>query len=222
MARKRPTVVTVMAILNIVFGSLGLLCYLCAGAGFLILFAAINQAGPQDRGVQALKELWAEVSREVPWMGAYFVGSMIFSLLMAILLLVSGIGLLNMKSWARALAIFYSLITIITQIVVLWLQLAYINPLMLRVNQNLMARNPAFQPGNDPFGGGLMSNNLWSVIGAVIGMTYAVVLLIMMLLPSVSAAFSGGRPPDEYDLERGAEDDEDFDRERRRREEWNE
>jgi hypothetical protein len=223
MARRRPTAVTVIGILNIIFGSLGLLCYVCAGAGFLILYAAFSQAGPQPREMQDLRQLWEAVQRQMPWFGAYMIGNVILSFFLAILLLISGIGLLNMKGWARTLAILYSIITIVTQIAALVLTLAYVNPQILRVTQELMARNPAFRPSNDPFGGGsLMGSNIQSVIGAVIGMIYAIVLLIIMLMPSVSAAFAGRGRRDDYELDRQEDEDDDLGRERRRREEWNE
>src|SRR5262249_20308101 len=159
-------------------GSLGLICYMCAGAGILILYAALNQAGAQDPQIQGLRVFLEALQREMPWFGAYMIGNIVLSFILTLLLLISGIGLLNMKAWARGLALVYSIVDIITSIGALVLQLAYINPHMLRVQQDVIARNPGFRPGNDPFGGGLVSNNLQSMAGAVISMVYAIVVLI--------------------------------------------
>ena len=66
--------------------------------------------------------------------------------------------------------------------------------------------------GNDP-----TMNNVTGLFGEVLSTVYAVILLIMMVLPSVRAAFAGRQPADEFDRDRydaGGYDDE------RRRDRW--
>ena len=219
MARPRPTSVTVMGILNIIFGSLFLLCYLCNGVS--LIMQSSNRGGgfggANDPGVELMNQMQAEI----PGFMAYQVGSSLLHLTLSILLLTSGIGLLNMANWARILCIFYAILTILSQIGALIFQLAYVNPAMNRWQQEFIARQGAAgrMGAADPTGNVAMSN-VQSVGGAVIGMIYAIVLLVIMLLPSVSAAFAGRSVYRDDDRERYEDDDEDLGRERRRRDEY--
>ena len=52
MARKRPTVLTVMGILNIVIGGLFLVCNLCAGIFLLVLVGGNLQGAFGDAAVK--------------------------------------------------------------------------------------------------------------------------------------------------------------------------
>jgi hypothetical protein len=230
MERRRPTAVTVMGVLNIVFGSLSLLCTLCLGIMFLFVSALFSQPlppMPQGPGmppnVPPINEVWDLMRQQVTWLMPYLIGSLLVGLVLAIMLIIAGIGLLNMKRWGRVLSIIYAVVTIIVQVAETVAQIAYINPTMERAQQEALqkiaARNPAFPMGAQPMGMNGPMDNVWSIFGGGLMIVYAVVLLVMMLLPSVSAAFSP-RPPDDYELD-DAEDDLP-DRERRRYDDWSE
>ncbi len=216
MARQRPAAVTVMGILNIVFGSLGLLCYICGGIGLLMLFNsnALNLPG----GINPFEDMKVFMSREVPAYWPIAIGQIVLGFIMSILLLVAGIGLLNMGGWARVLSIIYSIITILMQIGGLIFTLAYVNPAMERWQQQFMGRVGGRLPPGAMGGADSTFNNLTSVVGAIIGMVYAIVLLIMMLQPRVSAAFSGRAAQDDY-AGGTADEGDDYER-RRRRDQW--
>src|SRR5437764_618412 len=64
MARKRPTAVTVMGILNIVFGSLSLLCMACLGILMMAMFRSDMLVLPG--GVNPVADMWEFMKREVP------------------------------------------------------------------------------------------------------------------------------------------------------------
>src|SRR5262245_54997688 len=113
MAVQRPASVTVMGILNIVFGSLGLLCYVCVGVMFLALMG--STAGFPG-GVNPIQDMMNFMERQIPGYKAIMISSLILGFLLSVLLLVSGIGLLNMQGWARVLSILYSIIMILVQI----------------------------------------------------------------------------------------------------------
>jgi hypothetical protein len=223
MARKRPTVLTVMGVLNIVFGGLGLACYLCVGLGLVLLFASVGGAGGAfPGGINPIADMWDFMKRDVPGFAAISIGQILLSFVMSIILVVAGIGLLIMKPWGRVLSICYSIVTILAQIGALVFQLAIVNPATQRWAQDFVRRHGGVAGGNGDIGNTAMSN-LQTVGGAVIGMTYSIVLLVMMLLPSVSAAFSARGPMDEHDRYRQEdEDDDDLGRERRRPDEWRE
>lgn len=97
MGRLRPTVVTVFAVLNIVFGGLGLLCSPIGIAGMLI---------------------------EQPGMPVYSGATLVFAMfstglgmIMSGVLLAAGIGLLNQKRWARQTSYFYGWFAIVWGII---------------------------------------------------------------------------------------------------------
>jgi len=216
MPRQRPTVLTVMGILNIVLGSLFVLCNICGGIG--LLFGASGQ-GRQFQGgpnpFAEINELFNFLQAEIPSFVVIKVCELVVSLLASVLLVIAGIGLLSVRNWGRILSIAYSVIGILVTLGSLVFTLAIVNPATERfINARLAIGG---QPGmnNTAF------NSIVTVFSAVISMAYAIVLLIMMLLPSVSATFAGRSRTDDYDLDR-PDDEDDLGRERRRGEEWHE
>jgi hypothetical protein len=204
MVKQRPVVVTVMGILNIIFGGIWLLIYTCVGVLLLFLFIALSQAEvAREREVRELKELWTVINREVPGFNAFLIVSLVLSLLLPIIEIVAGIGLLRMRSWGRVLSIFYSAAVIASSIASLIYRFGVVNPGMERAMRDWVAQKGA-QMGPDPVGS--QFNNIFEVIGTFIGMSYAIILLIVMLLPTVSAAFRGetaiggpyDRPDEDY------------------------
>jgi hypothetical protein len=217
MARRRPAVLTVMGILNIVFGSLGLLCNLCAGLSLLLSLGGAMQAGQGQGGGNPFgedPEMVAFLRAEVPGYAAVRVIQVVVGLATCVVLILAGIGLLKMQRWGRMLSIAYSIVGILVTLGSLVYTLALVNPAMGRFLAGRVAVN------------NLNSTQLLAIINvvtvavAILSMAYDVILLIMVLLPSVSAAFAG-RPQD-YDLDRQDDEDDDLGRERRWREEGHE
>jgi hypothetical protein len=211
MARKRPAALTVMGILNIVFGSFGLICGICSGFGLLVDVSKLAQGGQFQNGQNPFAEtaaMQAFLRDQVPGYAAFQVVQVGQTLVLGLLLIIGGIGLLQIQSWGRVLSIVYSVIDIVATLASLLYTLALVNP----------ATERFFQGKPQPLGNATVLN-LISIFGAIIGVAYAVVLLIMMLLPSVAAAFARKHPADEYDLDRREEED-DLQRERRPRQEW--
>ena len=215
MARPRPTSVTVMGILNIVFGSLLLLCGVCAGV--LVLLMLGNNSMFNVGGVNPVRELMDGIKREIPAYPAVIIASTVGGLILNALLIVAGIGLLKMQGWARVLSIIYSVITILEQIGMLIFTIAIVNPAMSRVEHELERRFAGRLPPG-AMGGDSMAQNIGNVIGALLGMTYAIILLIMMLLPRVRAALSAGPPLEESLADRYEESGEEYER---KRDPWN-
>ena len=177
-----------MAILNIVFGSLFLLCYLCGGVS-LIMQSAAGNGGLGGRKDQAA-EIADHLKAEVPGYAVYQVGNVVVNLALSILLLICGIGLLGMNQWARVGSIVYAITAILTTLGGLVYQLAVVNPVMNRYLE-AMLRAQAGQRGPDA-SFLLTIITAATVIVAILLMIYAIVLLVMMLLPRVRAAFASG------------------------------
>jgi hypothetical protein len=220
MARRRPTVVTVMAILNIVFGSLGLLCNLCGAAQLVMNIASANRVGPGG-GPDPSAQLWKAMTEEIPAYVPVQIGNLLVSLLLSAVLLASGIGLLKMQKWARVAAISYAVFDILLRIGALAYHFAFVSPVMSRALNRVMQGQ--FRQANTPTPD---MGFLWNLINVLtvgivaIFIIYDAVLLITMLLPAVGRAFAQ-QPLDEEE-ERFDEEGDDFERERRRREKWSE
>jgi hypothetical protein len=218
MPTKRPAAVLVMAILNLVFGGLGLalyLCATCAGVFLAVMFSQAAAAG-NNPDVQELREMLASLERHFPWMVPGLVGYVAFQLVMFTLLLVAGLGLLKMRPWARVASLFYAGVTILEQIGFLIFRLAYMQRAMeewqQEFQQQMLARHPGARPApgpfpGGPFAGGPMVEGVGAALSALLGMAYPVALLIVLLLPHVSAAFAARRMADYDDRERKAEDE---------------
>ncbi len=111
MPLKRPTIISVIGILNIVFGALGGFTSLCCGIPVLFmdkLFALF----PQPPGQPSPGIFFAEMNK-VPGYFALQCFSIFMSFFTGCLLIVSGIGFLRMKRWGRFTGIGYSIIGIL-------------------------------------------------------------------------------------------------------------
>lgn len=159
---QRPTSVTVFGVLNLVFSVLGLV-----GIAFsaLVLFAIPQQAAI---AVNSVPDGW-------------MIFSLAWGVLAAIVLFVSGIGLLLLRPWGRLAAIGYSIAAIAMSaagLVVHW----------------LFVVRPVFAAFNGP-GETVPPEAVGAAIGGLfggcIGPIYPVLLWYFMTRPGVAAAFGG-------------------------------
>ena len=97
---QRPTSATVFGILNLIFSALGL-----CGTGFGIFSLLVFQNPEMGGGAQV--PLTLELMRENPAYQAFTFVSIGLGAVSAILLAVSGIGLLKLRPWGRTLCIVY-------------------------------------------------------------------------------------------------------------------
>ncbi|HEV2950375.1 MAG TPA: hypothetical protein VGX70_23545 [Gemmataceae bacterium] len=189
MKPERPVVVLVFAILNIIFGGLGTLGMCCVGI-MVVFLGAIFSSAPASANIPQLP---TDVV-------VYFVIVIVSHLILSLLLLVSGIGLLNMRAWARRGSIAYGVATIAISMINAPVYVAFVAPQMekwqhavqeeaQRQQQRQGGRPaPMYQSNQSP-----MANAVSTIGGAIIGTAYAIALLVVMLLPSVRDAFEGRR-----------------------------
>lgn len=193
MARYRPNVVFVMGILNIVLGGIWLLITMCG--------AASNAFTLTTKSASAFNPVLDKM-KEVPGFVPFKIADSCWSFLFAIALIVSGIGLIKMKNWARATSVVFSVLSLLEQIGAVIFTFAVISPAL----GDAMQDQPFSQlMGNSPMGIAIQ------VAAAAMGMIYPIALLVTMLLPTVRAAFAGRLPPpepdkDNYDPPEGEEE----------------
>jgi len=195
MAKERPISVLVFAILNIVFGALSAIGLLCTGLALSLVYGIFGSSDSVLASQSAL---------HVPPPPSEAVTAIILEFgiqfVLSIAVVFSGIGLLGMKAWARKLCIVLSIVGIMLAFVISPIRILYVNPRMekwqeelqqmVHDQQKMAPKQPkVFLQQHHPS----PTLNVVSVlIKPILILTYAIVLLIFMLRPKVSAAFAGG------------------------------
>lgn len=163
---KRPISVTVFGILNIVFGGLSVL-------GALINWVVMYRDGAEDNPVFAMIEASAFYST---WMKL----ALILGVIASMVVIASGIGLLQMRQWARIAAVGYSLYSI-----------------FMLLAGSVMGWYFVYSPLLDSASKGVsMGGLIGGLIGGCFGLIYPVALLYFMTRPGLVAAFEGISGPE--------------------------
>jgi hypothetical protein len=176
--RRRPIAAVFFGVTNIVVGALGLVFYCCSGLMVTILAAERSGA------------LWAFLSDNLrilnPMVAAYIVAS----LLICLLLLISGLGLLNLHNWGRLVSIVCAVLAILLNVWNVIFQLAFVGPTAQRFVETAM------HPGQRAESAAQATFLNIFVIGvALLAVLYSLALLITLLLPDVTSSFHQGPPP---------------------------
>jgi hypothetical protein len=188
MQRRRPTSVTVIAILHFVFGGVGLLCGICVAVGDLAgMSESLAAADPAAREKLAeqkrRKEVTDQVNREmIPLYRPYTVTNRVLSVISTILLLVSGVGLILLRAWGRWLSIVWAVQSLGTNLLATVYLFLFFQPAQAEVMRRLPPQNEQEQLAHQ-FAGPLAP--ACTCMFAI----YPTVVLIIMFLPTVVAAF---------------------------------
>lgn len=215
MRRQPTTAILVIAILHLVGGGLGLLGSLCGCGGFLMAdsFSSITPGTPtlQTRPGQLPpppnpKEVMQYLNDNVPGYFTFTIASMALSFLLDIMLLSGGIGLLKMQSWARWLSLaVYAPLSILFHVASFVYTLVWVMP----ATQALYAKFTAAM-GLSSF---MTLSTGIGAFGALLVVIYPIAVLIVLLLPSTTAAFRGEIPVRDDSFHAVGEEDENYWRE---------
>lgn len=198
MRRQPTTAILIIAILHLVGGGLGLAGTLC-GCGSLILTNSIGSMMPAPPTLPArpgqppppplpnFNDMMKSMNEQIPGYRAFMIVSLALSLLLDIMLLSGGIGLLKMQSWARWLSLVYAPISILVRIGGAVYQLVWVLP----ATQALFAKNTAALPA---FSSLMTVSSGVGVFVNLVFILYPLAVIIVLLLPSTSAAFRGEIP----------------------------
>jgi hypothetical protein len=188
MQRRRPTSVTVIAILHFVFGGAGLLCGFCVAVGDLAgISESLAAADPETREKLAeqkrRKEVTEQVNREmVPLYRPYTLTNRVLSVIAPIMLIVSGVGLILLQSWGRWLSIVWAIQSLASNLLATVYLFLFFQPAQAEIMHRLPPQNEQEQLANQ-FAGPL------APLCACMIAIYPTVVLIILFLPTVAAAF---------------------------------
>jgi hypothetical protein len=172
---QRPTSVSIFGILNMVFACLGVLGTLGSIAMFYL---------PGNSNNPVIK-----IMQENPSYAAFIKLSIPLGFLNSIILLTAGIGLLNLKNWARLLSIGYAIYAIVFALLSMALNIIFVmRPLLEQASQR-----------QGPEEAGAIGGAIGGSVGGCFALVYPILLLIFMTRPKLVAAFqppqSGSVPP---------------------------
>ncbi len=182
----------VIAILQLVFGGIGLLCCDSAGIFQIAMGKNLNSLmGPQQPDQAEMQEKIEKLTAErVPYHKAITVATAIVSPLLSIAMIASGIGLLYMKAWGRILAVFYAVVSILMKIVT-GVTTIMVMPATQEVLKEFMAKEPKVAQMAQQIAQMTQFVMYMIVFFMFFTVIYPALVLVFMLLPSTRAAFRG-------------------------------
>jgi len=184
----RPTSVLVLAILNLILGGMGLIAFICGGVMLALLAVWIPTLpkAPGQPTQPGFFDPYQYVQARVPSYYAVTGAAMGVSLIGQAILVVSGIGLLKMRRWARTVSILFASVSVFMTLVGLPYMIAVVNPVMAEYYSELakgqgMAMYSMF---SDP-----IMLSVMNIFGSLVGLIYPVTQLIILNRPRIKAAF---------------------------------
>jgi hypothetical protein len=176
---RRPTSVTVIAIIAIVFGSLVILGSLCAI--------------PQMLGFEFASNPITEKMREDSIYLAVSAASAVIGLGLGIGELIGGIGALSLRPGARRTLIVFAWADLATSIFFIVVQLVVVNPRMEKLMAGIVASNPSLRT---PQAQMIMKASMYGGwIFTVVTLIWPILIIRFMNRGHVKAAFSSEPPP---------------------------
>ena len=169
----RPTSVSVLAGIGIVLGSLGLLCKLGNGAFSLLIKL------PQPNPV-------LDTIRDNPTIRAIVLVSMLTGSLISLLLLLSSLGSLALKAWARGGMFCYAALALLMTVVEQAVNYYVVAPELERAMRQAGAPQV---PGM-----ALLSGPIGITIGVLVRLWYPAAIFYYYTRPRVKEAFARGLP----------------------------
>jgi hypothetical protein len=196
---ERPSAVLVVAILQICFGSLGLLGSLCGGGAQL---AGGSQVFTPPAGAQAPPDVDEMMSARVPYYTAFQAGGAVLGLISGTVMIVSAIGLLKLRPWARHLTIGYACYDIVSLILNFIFSVTVSLPVMNEVWAEMRA-DPKFPAQAAPIMNITETLTTALIYAYPVFLVYPIALLVVMFLPHVREAFRPVplRPADKEELD---------------------
>jgi hypothetical protein len=212
MPRKRPTAVLVIAIFHFIFAACGGIVNMLQVTGAAANLTKLGGGGRDDKEAKLQQKIQEDIEREIeknfPDYKLFQTAEGAFGLVLAGMLLVAGIGLLSMQPWARLLSLLYAVLAILNNIVGAIIAFALVVPATQEALRNMPEVSQQLRQTIE------IASMSAVGVGLCVGMVYPIAVLIVMLMPTVTAAFRA--PAIDYrDELRDEGDDEQYRREDR-------
>jgi hypothetical protein len=175
--RERPLALSVFGVLNLCFGTFGVV----AGLIDLLTFTAL-------RAGDAVNPI-AEVVAAQPVYGTHLRMLILAGLVLAAVLLPAGLGLLRCQPWARAMSIAWSLLQIAYALLAMTINHKYLWPVIRSILLDHVGGQPWAAEEAERLT--LAASGL---VGRGIGPIYPLILLVFMLHPRVARALRAHDP----------------------------
>ena len=224
---KRPGLVTFVAVVLIILGSLSLLGGVCGGAATVFMALQPEPAAPPAPGdiMAPMAQQQHFMAKEVPAYTATQFGILFLELLFGAGQLIAGIGLLRLSPAARMLALFLTVTKLLYALAHHAYQLIFILPAASKLQQQMMADMQKMAGPNAPPPPPIDIGGLTQAMGMIgvgctfaVQLTIAIMILIVLNMQTTKDAFAGispgGLPEDDDRLRsrlKGYDEDEDTD-----------
>jgi hypothetical protein len=197
-----PAAATVIAVLQLVFGGLGLCAALVNLTDLPQQLAAINEKNlqnlPPAQRPPSQADLEKIIEKHVPNYQAIQKVSLGASAVLCVLMLLSGLGLLSGRPWGRALTIAYAVLSVLYTVVSLVFSAVVVIPAMSEAGKDLANQGG---PQAQLMAQAIQFGAVFALVIGALFVIYPIIVLVIMLLPSVRVAY-GGAPaaevPEDY------------------------
>lgn len=205
--RRASTTLTVLGILNLVAGSLGLIVTLFSVVGLIVIYGggAVPTSSPLDSG--AVQNHIRAVRPEYRFVEIVDFG---IGFLFDAMLIVSGIGLLYRKKWARIVALTWAVASFFKRLLMTGYTVMAVVPTMTRYYDVTLAQTNMSPAQADPlkFGAALGGYGVGCMSGLLIA--YPIIVFCLLIRKSSKAACEPLRAVEDDD------DEDDYDDRRER------
>ncbi len=161
---QRPAIATVFGILNIVFGVMGICGTIASGASFAILMS--DAFDPEMKAQMNMQQF------DNPIYFGLLCMQMALGTILAVVAIISGVGLLKFKPWGRKLSNFYAVSSLLLLIIAI-------------ANSVIFQIMPAIQEANNPGAGpeaigGAVGGSIGGVLTFCFGIIYPICILVFL------------------------------------------
>ncbi len=198
--RNRPTALVVLGILNLVLGALGIVGGLCGAASLAILPALGSAIPTPPQGPNPFNEI-SRMYDGIPgfyWISAF---QIVVQVALAILLLVAGIGLLQMKPWSRSACFIYAAAMIVVTLLGTAFTAILVTPAVQKWSVEFQEKMRAQAGGQPvpavPFMMNGPTSTFMTAMSSLLWLAYPIALFIVLTRPSIKQVFNrpGSRSP---------------------------
>ena len=116
-------------------------------------------------------DLQALLEEGIPWYGTYSKTVMVIGLFVSLLLIIAGIGLFQLREWARKASIAYGIYGLVTGLLGLCVNLFYVIPLLEETLE---------ETTNEIEQAGIIGGMAGGIIGVGVALIYPILVLIFM------------------------------------------